>query len=177
MQTLTPVQELKSAIRDVPDFPKKGVIFKDITPLLSDGRLFNDAVGLLSRPYTASHVHKVVAVEARGFIFGAAIAARLEAGFIPVRKKGKLPHTRIKESYELEYGVDQLEIHQDAIVKGERVLLVDDLLATGGTCDAVIKLIRRLGGEIVGCTFLIELTFLNGRKRLKDYPVTSLITY
>ncbi|MCX8056368.1 MAG: adenine phosphoribosyltransferase [Ignavibacteria bacterium] len=169
--------ELEKFIRDVPDFPKKGIIFKDITTLLKDKTAFKEALNQLYDKVKNLQVDKVVAIEARGFIFGSLLAEKLDAGFVPVRKPGKLPAEKISESYQLEYGVDTLEIHSDAIQKGEKVLIHDDLLATGGTVEAVCKMIERLGGEIVGIIFLIELDFLNGREKLKKYPVHSIIHY
>ena len=170
-------KEIENAIRNVPDFPKPGIQFKDITPVLADGRLLDSAVEHLVSTVRDQRLDKVVGIEARGFIFGAAAAARLGAGFVPVRKKGKLPWTTHEESYDLEYGSATVAVHVDAVKPGERVLLVDDLLATGGTAGAAVKLLERLGAEIVGIRFLIELTFLNGRVRLGKHPVESLIQY
>lgn len=167
----------KDFIRSVPDFPKEGIVFRDITTLLSSSKNFSRAIEALGEPYRNEKVNAVVAVEARGFIFGGAIAARLNAAFVPVRKKGKLPFKTYQATYELEYGTDTLEIHRDAFASGSRILIVDDLLATGGTTAAVIELVKKLGGEIAGITFLIELEFLKGRERLKGYPVFSLIKY
>ncbi len=169
--------ELRDLIRDVPDFPKKGIIFKDITTLLKDKEAFKRAIELLSEPYLAKEVGKVVSVEARGFILGAGVAYRLGTGFVPVRKPKKLPAETLKEEYELEYGTDAVEVHADGIQTGERILVVDDLLATGGTALATCRLVERLGGEVVGVAFLIELSFLKGRDKLKGYEVFSLITY
>ena len=166
---------LKSAIRDVPDFPKKGIIFKDITPVLKDGKLFSLAVEKMIEPFREKKIDSVVAIEARGFIFGAAIAGVLNCGMVLVRKKGKLPYETRSVSYELEYGTDKLEIHTDAVNKGENVLVVDDLLATGGTAQGVCELIEKSGGNIIGISFLIELAFLNGRKRLGDYPIHCVL--
>ncbi len=171
------MDDLKALIRDVPDFPKKGVIFKDITPLLKEGREFKEAIDEISNRYLDKRIDVVVSVESRGFIIGSAIAYRLQAGIVPVRKKGKLPWHTHQATYELEYGTDTLEIHQDAIKPGERVLIVDDLLATGGTVGAVIGLVEGLKGQIVEIAFLIELTFLKGRERIRDYPVFSLMKY
>ncbi|MCK4905132.1 adenine phosphoribosyltransferase [bacterium] len=168
---------LKSAIRDVPDFPKKGIIFKDITPVLKDGKLFSLAVENMIEPFRKQKIDSVVAIEARGFIFGAAIANVLNCGMVPVRKPGKLPYETRLVSYELEYGTDTLEIHTDAVNKGENILVVDDLLATGGTAQGACELIEKSGGNIIGISFLIELAFLNGRKRLGNYPIHSLIKY
>ena len=169
------LDKLKSAIRDVPDFPKKGIIFKDITPILKNSELFSLAIENMVEPFKKQKIDSVVAIEARGFIFGGAIARKLNCGMIPVRKPGKLPSDTYSVTYELEYGTDKLEIHTDAINKGNRILIVDDLLATGGTVEGVGKLVEKSGGEIVGISFLIELTFLNGRKRLKDYPIHCVL--
>lgn len=167
--------DLEKFIRDVPDFPKKGIIFKDITPLLGDWEALTAALDKLADPYLDKGVKYVTGVESRGFIFGAAVAERLKAGFIPIRKPGKLPAEVVKESYELEYGTDAIEIHADAFAPGSKVLMVDDLLATGGTMAAACRLVEKLGGEIVGVAFVIELCFLDGRSKLKGYDVRSLI--
>lgn len=169
--------ELKRFIRDIPDFPKTGIIFKDITPLLNDKEAFKKAVDLLVKHFKKEKVTKIVSVEARGFIFGAALAYKLGAGFVPVRKKGKLPHKTTSVTYELEYGTDTLESHEDAISPGDRILIVDDVLATGGTVKAVCDLVRKSGISIVGLAFLIELRFLKGNTKLKDFPVYSVIKY
>jgi adenine phosphoribosyltransferase len=169
--------ELEKIIRDVPDFPKKGIIFKDITTLLKDKSAFKKAVDILTQRAMNSSIHKVVAVEARGFILGGALAYNLGCGFVPVRKPGKLPAEKIRASYSLEYGEDSVEIHKDGINKGEKVLIVDDLLATGGTVLATSNLVKELGGEIVEVNFLIELAFLGGREKLKELPVFSIIKY
>ena len=171
------VEELKSSIRDIPDFPKKGVIFKDITTLLKDGNKFQKAIDCIVERYKDKKIDKVVSVEARGFIFGSAIAYKLGAGVIPVRKKGKLPHETHRIEYELEYGKDILEIHKDAISPNDNVLIIDDLLATGGTMKAVCDLVEGMEGKIVEVAFLIELTFLKGRDRLKGHQVFSLIEF
>lgn len=171
------MKELKEFIRDIPDFPKKGIVFKDITPLIGDGAGYRRAIDTLAERYINKNIDKVVSVEARGFLFGSPLAYKLGAGVIPVRKPGKLPFHTNRIDYELEYGTDSLDIHQDAIKKGERVLIVDDLLATGGTINAVSNLVEQLEGEIVELAFLIELSFLNGRDKLKRYPVFSLITF
>jgi adenine phosphoribosyltransferase len=173
----TLVGELKKSIRDVPDFPKAGIIFKDITTLIKDPIKFKTAVNVFWQRYKYKKIDLVVAVEARGFIFGGVLAYLLGAGFVPVRKKGKLPADTKEVSYQLEYGRDTLEIHRDAIHSGEKVLLLDDLLATGGTATAVAELITESGADLVEIAFLIELTFLNGRKKLKNYPVFSVIKY
>jgi len=174
--TVTPT-EIEAAIRTVPDFPKPGIQFKDITPLLANPRLFAGAIDLLIGKFTPGTVDAVVGIDARGFIFAAAAALKLNAGFIPVRKKGKLPFTTIEQDYALEYGHATVALHTDAIKPGARVLLVDDLLATGGTSGAAASLVKKLGGNILEIVFLIELKFLDGRKHLKDFPVRSLVTY
>ena len=169
--------DLRSFIRNVPDFPKKDIIFRDITTLLQDKDAFRHAIDTFSKSYQHVHVDKVVGIESRGFIFGSALAYQLGAGFVPVRKPNKLPSQKLRNEYQLEYGTDALEIHVDAINKGERVLIVDDLLATGGTVEATCLLVKKLGGEIIGLTFLIELAFLKGRDRLKGYDIFSIISY
>ncbi|MCM8800060.1 MAG: adenine phosphoribosyltransferase [Candidatus Omnitrophica bacterium] len=169
--------ELKRYIRNIPDFPKKGILFRDITTLLKEKKAFKRAIDLLVKKFKNKRIDYVVAVESRGFILGGVVAYKLKAGFVPVRKKGKLPYKTISSTYELEYGTDTLEIHQDAIRPKSKVLILDDLLATGGTTKAVIELIEKLKGEIVGICFLIELTDLKGREKLKDYPVYSLIKF
>jgi len=169
--------ELKKYIRDIPDFPKTGILFRDITTLLKDKRAFKSAVESLANKYKGKRIDKVVAVEARGFILGGAVAHKLGAGFVPVRKPKKLPWKTNSVTYALEYGTDTLEMHHDAIEPGERVLIVDDLLATGGTAKAVIDLAQQLKAKIIGIVFLIELTDLKGKDKLKDYPVYSLIKY
>jgi adenine phosphoribosyltransferase len=168
---------LKDYIRDVPGFPKPGILFRDITPLLADKRALKETINLLSSKFKNKKIEVVVAAEARGFILGGAVAHKLNAGFAPVRKKGKLPWETYSADYSLEYGVDSLEIHKDAFKPGARVLILDDLLATGGTVKAIIDLVKQLGGEVIGICFLIELTELNGRQKLKGYPVYSLIKY
>jgi adenine phosphoribosyltransferase len=168
---------LKARIRHVPDFPKPGILFYDITPLLNDPQGFRDMIDALSSPYAGKGVEQVVAIESRGFILGGAVANTLNAGFVPIRKQGKLPSKTHREDYALEYGTDCLEIHCDALQPGQKVLLVDDVLATGGTAKAAAGLIRRLGGELVGLSFLIELGFLNGRAKLADEPVFSVLQY
>ena len=171
------MEDLKSIIRDVPDFPKKGIVFKDITTLLADAKSFQRMVDLLAHRYVGEKIDKVVGVEARGFIIGAALAYKLGAGVVLVRKPGKLPSETFSKSYELEYGTDTLEIHRDAIKPGERVLIADDVLATGGTMAAVVDMVSTLGGEIVDCCFMAELDFLNGRSRLPAGKVYSLIKF
>lgn len=169
--------QLKRLIRQVPDWPKKGILFYDITTLLKDKVGFATLIDQFSEHYINHKVDLVLGMEARGFIFGPALAYRLNAGFVPVRKPGKLPAETVKCEYALEYGNNCLEVHKDAIRKGERVLIVDDLLATGGTAEATTKLASSLGGEIAGLGFVIELDFLNGREKLKGYEVTSLLHY
>lgn len=169
--------EIEQAIRNVPDFPKPGIQFKDITPVLADRRLLEGTIEHLVASARGQRVDKVVGIDARGFIFGAAAAIKLGAGFVPVRKKGKLPWVTHEESYDLEYGSATVAVHTDAVKSGERVLLMDDLLATGGTAAAAVRLLERLGAEIVGISFLIELSFLHGRSRLDGHPVESLIQY
>ena len=174
--TVTP-QEIARAIRNVPDFPKPGIQFKDITPVLADARLFAGAIELLTQNFKPGSVDAVVGIDARGFIFAAAAAVKLQAGFIPVRKKGKLPYQTIEQDYALEYGHATVAIHTDALKPGSRVLLVDDLLATGGTSAAAVALVQKLGGKILEAGFLIELKFLNGREKLSGIPIRSLVSY
>jgi len=169
--------ELSQAIRDVPDFPKPGVVFKDITPMLADARLFGGCIDLLCDGYQPGDVDAVVGIDARGFIFAAGVALKLQAGFVPVRKKGKLPYDTHEESYDLEYGSNTVAIHIDAVKPGDRVLLVDDLLATGGTAAAAAGLLRRIDARILEIRFLIELGFLKGAQKLADFPVKSIIHY
>lgn len=171
------LNELKSAIREIPDFPKKGILFYDITTLLKDPKAFSAILEELAAPYKDAGIQKVVAIEARGFIFGAPLAHRLKAGFVPMRKPGKLPADVFESTYSLEYGNSTIAVHQDAITRGERVLLVDDLLATGGTMASAVDLVKRLGGTIFGLAFLVELTDLKGRDKLKGYEILSLIQY
>jgi adenine phosphoribosyltransferase len=170
-------ESLKKVIRDVPDFPKKGILFKDITTLLKDPAAFKKTINILAAQYQGQQVKYVVGIEARGFIFGAALAHELGIGFIPVRKKGKLPAKTRSVTYSLEYGTDTVEIHEDALKKGDRVIIVDDLLATGGTVGAVAKLVGELGANIIGIAFVIELSFLKGREKLNGLPVFSIIQY
>jgi adenine phosphoribosyltransferase len=171
------VAALRAKIRDIKDFPTEGILFKDITTLLKDGPAWRFAVDSLASHYQKDKVDVVVGVESRGFIFGGAIAHQLNAGFVPVRKLGKLPSKTIQVEYELEYGRDALAMHEDAIKPGQRVLAVDDLLATGGTMGATLRLVEQLGGKVVGVAFMIELAFLKGRDKLKNYPLHALITY
>lgn len=168
---------LKSKIREIPDWPKKGVIFRDITPLLEEPRYFKEAIKQMVKPWKNKKIDKVVGIDARGFLLAAPIAVALNAGLVIVRKKGKLPHKTIACEYDLEYNKETIEIHRDSIKEGERVLIVDDVLATGGTSRACAELADKLKGEIVGISFLIELDFLNGRKLLKKYKVHSVISY
>jgi len=170
-------KEIADAIRNVPDFPKPGIQFKDITPVLADARLFAGAVDLLTDKFKPGSVDMVVGIDARGFIFAAAAAVKLRAGFVPVRKKGKLPYQTHEQSYALEYGSATIAMHVDALKSGARVLLIDDLLATGGTASAAAILVNQLGGKILEAAFLIELTFLNGREKLMGCPVRSIVTY
>ena len=169
--------ELKRYIRSIPDWPKKGILFRDITPLLAEPKAFAAAVDALYAGFTGADIEYVAAVEARGFIFGAAVAKKLGAGFVPIRKKGKLPFKTESVTYDLEYGTDTLEVHSDAVEKGAKVLMVDDLLATGGTMAAACKLIEKIGGEIAGITFLIELGELAGRRKLSGYKISTVISY
>lgn len=170
-------RDIAAAIRNVPDFPKPGIQFKDITPVLADGRLFAGTIDLLCEKYRPGDVDVVVGIDARGFIFASAVSFRLGAGFVPVRKKGKLPYATHEQSYDLEYGSNTVAIHTDAVKPGARVLLVDDLLATGGTASAAVQLLEKIDAKILEIHFLIELEFLGGRKKLKGYPVQSLVTY
>ena len=167
--------DLTRYIRDVPDFPKPGIVFKDITPLLADHQALRETTRQLVEPFRDKGVEVVAAVESRGFIFGALAACELQAALVPIRKPGKLPFKTVSQSYSLEYGVDTIEVHEDAIRRGQRVLMVDDVLATGGTMDAACRLVRRLGGEILAAAFVIELAFLPGRERIGDCPIHSLI--
>jgi adenine phosphoribosyltransferase len=168
---------LKEHVRDIPDYPKPGVMFRDITPLLAAPDAFAATVDALAAPFAEEHIDKVLGIEARGFVFASPVAYRHAAGFVPVRKAGKLPWEIEREEYELEYGTDLLEIHQDAVAPGERVLIVDDVIATGGTAAATAKLVERLGGTVIGLTFVIELDFLHGRNKLPGHRVHSLVSY
>ncbi len=169
--------DFKALVRDVPDFPKPGVVFKDITPVLANPGAFASLVDELCRPYESASVAKVAGIEARGFILATPVAEQLGAGFIPIRKPGKLPSEVVRETYELEYGTDALEIHKDALRPGDNVLIVDDVLATGGTAAAAVRLVERLGGHVMGVAVFIELAFLNGRDALNGTEVHALVTY
>ncbi len=171
------VADIQSAIRNIPDFPKPGIQFKDITPVLADARLFAGAIDLMTQDIQPGTVDAVVGIDARGFIFAAAAAMKLKAGFVPVRKKGKLPYQCHEQEYDLEYGTATVAVHVDALKPGSRVLLIDDLLATGGTAAAAAALVKRLGAHILEISFLIELSFLNGREKVKPYPIRSLVVY
>lgn len=170
-------QELKKIIRDVPDFPKPGIMFKDITPLLKDPKAFSSITQLFYDRFQNASVDKIVGIESRGFIFGSALSLQLGKGFVPVRKAGKLPWTKISEEYVLEYGKDKLEMHADALSPGDRVLVMDDLLATGGTAEAVCKMVEKQGAQIISLAFVVELDFLKGREKLKKWEVCSLIHF
>ena len=169
--------DLKKFIRDIPDFPKPGILFRDITPLLADAQALSNAIDVLAKPFQGQGIDVVAAVEARGFIFGSAVAKALGVGFVPIRKQGKLPFDTHSVSYGLEYGTDSVEVHTDALQSGNKVLMVDDLLATGGTMAAACELIEKLGGEIAGLTFLIELADLKGRDELGQYDIHTVISY
>jgi len=171
------MEQLKAAIREIPDWPKKGILFYDITTLLKNGQCFHEVINALTTPYENKQVDLVVGIEARGFIMAPTVAYRLKAGFVPVRKPGKLPAATHKMSYELEYGTDTLEIHQDAIEPGNRVLIVDDLIATGGTARAVADIVEKMGGTVVGLAFMVELTALKGRQKLGNHKITSVLKY
>ena len=168
---------LRARVRDVQDFPKPGILFRDLTPLMGDGAAMRHAVDMLAEAAVRHRPELIVAIESRGFIFGAPVAASLNIGFVPVRKPGKLPHEIRRRSYDLEYGTDALEMHADAVVHGARVVIVDDLLATGGTAGATVELVREIGGQVVGATFVVELAVLRGRERLSGIPVEALLSY
>ena len=178
---LTPALEndLKASIRTIPDYPKPGIMFRDITTLLGDARAFRRAVDELVQPWAGMKIDKVAGIEARGFILGGAVAHQVSAGFIPIRKKGKLPHKRVTIAYSLEYGLDEMEVHEDAVEKGERVILVDDLIATGGTAEGAVKLLRQLGANVLAACFVIDLPELGGADKLRklDVPVRTLISF
>lgn len=168
---------LSRCIRDVPDFPKPGILFKDITPLLADPRAFNLCIDTMAERYAGRPLDLIVAIESRGFIFGAALASRMRKAFAPARKPGKLPSSTLRVEYQLEYGTDAIELHTDAIDQGDKVLVVDDVLATGGTASATCELVQKLGGQVIGASFVIELEFLSGRQRLPGIEVSSLVQY
>ena len=171
------MDDLKSLIREVPDFPKKGILFYDVTTLLKDVQGLSEVLERLTGPFEGLDIHKVIGIESRGFIFAPTVAQRIGAGFVLVRKPGKLPARTISVSYDLEYGQDELEIHEDAISAGENVLIIDDLIATGGTAAATVELVRRLGGNVIAAAFLVELEFLNGRQKLDGVDVVSILQY
>jgi adenine phosphoribosyltransferase len=173
------VQEIRESIRTIPDYPRPGVQFRDITTLLGNARTFRRVIDELVEPWAIAKVNRVAGIEARGFILGGAVAHQLAAGFVPIRKKGKLPHTTVRVAYSLEYGLDEMEMHEDAVSRGERIILVDDLVATGGTAEAAVKLLRKLGAEILGACFVIDLPELGGRRRLEalGVPVRTLVSF
>ncbi|MBB3607241.1 adenine phosphoribosyltransferase [Rhizobium sp. BK602] len=175
----TIASELAASIRSIPDYPKPGIIFRDITTLLGDARAFRRAVDALVHPYVGTKIDKIAGMEARGFILGGAVAHQLSAGFVPIRKKGKLPHDIVRIAYSLEYGVDEMEMHRDAVNPGEKVILVDDLIATGGTAVGATQLLRQIGAEVVAACFVIDLPDLGGRKKLEalDVPVHTLVEF
>src|SRR5215218_2764924 len=179
MNTSAIETDLRDSIRTIPDYPKPGIMFRDITTLLGDARAFRRAVDELVQPWAGSKVEKVAGIEARGFILGGAVAHQLSAGFVPIRKKGKLPHKRVSMAYALEYGQDEIEIHADALVAGERVILVDDLIATGGTAEGAVKLLRQLGAQVLAACFIIDLPELGGAEKLRklDVPVRTLVSF
>jgi adenine phosphoribosyltransferase len=171
--------DLKAAIRSIPDYPKPGIIFRDITTLLGNARAFRRAVDELVQPWAGSKIDKVAGMEARGFILGGAVAHQVSAGFVPIRKKGKLPHKRVSIAYSLEYGLDEMEMHEDAVAKGERVILVDDLVATGGTAEGAVKLLRQMGAEVLAACFIIDLPELGGADKIRELgvPVRTLVSF
>jgi adenine phosphoribosyltransferase len=171
------IEKLRAGVRDVPDFPKKGIIFKDITPILQDGALFHASIDLFLSQCRGKQIDKVVGIDARGFLFGSAVAYELGLGFVPLRKKGRLPYKTESASYTLEYGEAEMELHIDAILPGEKIVLIDDLLATGGTSASAVTLIKKVGGDLVEAIFLIELEFLQGRKKLARTPVSTFLKY
>jgi len=171
------IDQLRAAVRDVPDFPKKGIIFKDITPILGSGKLFRIAIEAFLEQCRGKQIDKIVGIDARGFLFGSAVAYDLGIGFVPLRKKGRLPYRTESAKYSLEYGEAEMELHVDAIERGERIVLIDDLLATGGTSASAATLIRKVGGDLIEAQFLIELAFLDGRKKLESTPVVSFLKY
>jgi adenine phosphoribosyltransferase len=179
MTTVAFEHDLKAAIRNIPDYPKPGIMFRDITTLLGDARAFRRAVDELVQPWAGGKIDKVAGIEARGFILGGAVAHQVSAGFVPIRKKGKLPHKRVSIAYSLEYGLDEMEMHEDAVVKDERVILVDDLIATGGTAEAAVKLLRQLGANILAACFIIDLPDLGGADKIRklNVPVRTLVSF
>jgi len=179
MTSATFENDLKAAIRSIPDYPKAGIMFRDITTLLGDARAFRLAVDRLVQPWAGAKIDKVAGIEARGFILGGAVAHQASAGFIPIRKKGKLPFRRVSVGYSLEYGIDEMEMHEDALAKGERVILVDDLVATGGTAEAAVKLLRQMGGDVLAACFVIDLPDLGGAEKLRKLgvPVRTLVSF
>src|SRR5580704_4765254 len=179
MATTILENDLKAAIRTIPDYPKPGIMFRDITTLLGNARAFRRAVDELVQPWAGSKIDKVAGMEARGFILGGAVAHQVSAGFVPIRKKGKLPHKRVSIAYSLEYGLDEMEMHEDAVEKGERVILVDDLIATGGTAEGAVKLLRQMGAEVIAACFVIDLPDLGGAAKIEAHgvPVRSLVSF
>jgi adenine phosphoribosyltransferase len=173
------LEEIRAAIRTIPDYPKPGIQFRDITTLLGDAQAFRRVVDELVRPWTGARIDRVAGIEARGFILGGAVAHRLSSGFVPIRKKGKLPHATVRVAYSLEYGIDEMEVHRDGVARGERIILVDDLIATGGTAEAAVKLLRTLGAEILAACFVIDLPDLGGRRKLEalGVPVRTLVAF
>ena len=171
--------DLKESIRTIPDYPKPGIVFRDITTLLGNARAFRRAVDELVQPWAGMKIDKVAGIEARGFILGGAVAHQVSAGFVPIRKKGKLPHKRVSIAYSLEYGLDEMEVHEDAVAKGDRIILVDDLIATGGTAEGAVKLLRQLGAQVLAACFIIDLPDLGGAAKLRqlDVPVRTLISF
>ena len=171
--------DLKAMVRSIPDYPKPGILFRDITTLLGDPRAFRRTVDQLVDPWAGSKIDKVAGIEARGFILGGAVAHQVSAGFVPIRKKGKLPHKRVSIAYSLEYGLDEMEVHEDAVAKGDRIILVDDLIATGGTAEGAVKLMRQLGAEVLAACFIIDLPDLGGAAKLRamDVPVRTLMAF
>jgi len=179
MKSIELDDELRASIRNIPDYPKPGIMFRDITTLLGDARAFRRAVDALVQPWAGMKIDKVAGIEARGFILGGAVAHQVSAGFIPIRKKGKLPHKRVTIAYSLEYGLDEMEMHEDAVSKGERVIVVDDLIATGGTAEGAVRLLRQMGAEVLAACFVIDLPELGGADKLRkmDVPVRTLISF
>jgi adenine phosphoribosyltransferase len=179
MTSLQFENDLKAAIRTIPNYPKPGIMFRDITTLLGNARAFRRAVDELVQPWAGSKIDKVAGIEARGFILGGAVAHQVSAGFVPIRKKGKLPHTTVRIAYSLEYGLDEMEMHEDAVVKGERVILVDDLIATGGTAEGAVKLLRQMGAQVLAACFIVDLPALGGAEKLRklEVPVRTLLSF